>query len=78
VFVSFQDDRSAEVSGFRITVSFPAGAGRCVSMMRCDVCRTTPPCLQREIEGKEFDVCERCGRCSRRNCAARVEFFEIE
>jgi ribosome-binding protein aMBF1 (putative translation factor) len=29
-------------------------------MMRCDLCGTTSRCLQKQIEGKEFDVCERC------------------
>ena len=29
-------------------------------MMRCDLCGTTARCLQKEIEGKEFDICERC------------------
>jgi ribosome-binding protein aMBF1 (putative translation factor) len=29
-------------------------------MMRCDLCGTTARCLQKEIEGKEFDICEQC------------------
>jgi ribosome-binding protein aMBF1 (putative translation factor) len=29
-------------------------------MMRCDLCGTTAKCVQKEIEGKEFDICERC------------------
>lgn len=29
-------------------------------MMRCDLCGTTSRCLQKEIEGKEFDICEHC------------------
>jgi len=29
-------------------------------MMRCDLCGTIAKCLQKEIEGKEFDICERC------------------
>lgn len=31
-------------------------------MMRCDVCGTIAKCLQKEIEGKEFDICEPCWR----------------
>ncbi|HTS25749.1 MAG TPA: hypothetical protein VMH81_07735 [Bryobacteraceae bacterium] len=29
-------------------------------MMQCDLCGATARCLQKEIEGKEFDICERC------------------
>jgi ribosome-binding protein aMBF1 (putative translation factor) len=29
-------------------------------MMRCDLCGKTAKCVQKEIEGKEFDVCEPC------------------
>ena len=29
-------------------------------MMRCDLCGTTAKCVQKEIEGKEFDICETC------------------
>ena len=29
-------------------------------MMRCDLCGTAVACLQKEIEGKEFDICESC------------------
>jgi hypothetical protein len=29
-------------------------------MMRCDLCGTTAKCTQKEIEGKEFDICEPC------------------
>jgi len=29
-------------------------------MMRCDLCGTTAKCVQKVIEGKEFDICERC------------------
>jgi ribosome-binding protein aMBF1 (putative translation factor) len=29
-------------------------------MMCCDLCGKTASCLQKEIEGKEFDICERC------------------
>ena len=29
-------------------------------MMRCDLCGATAKCLQKEIEGKEFDICEPC------------------
>jgi ribosome-binding protein aMBF1 (putative translation factor) len=31
-------------------------------MMRCDLCGTAVACLQKEIEGKEFDICESCWR----------------
>jgi ribosomal protein S14 len=31
-------------------------------MMRCDLCGKTAACLQKEIEGKEFDICEPCWR----------------
>jgi ribosome-binding protein aMBF1 (putative translation factor) len=30
--------------------------------MRCDLCGTTARCLQKDIEGKEFDLCEDCWR----------------
>lgn len=29
-------------------------------MMRCDLCGTIARCLQKEIEGREFDICEHC------------------
>jgi hypothetical protein len=29
-------------------------------MLRCDLCGEASECLQKEIDGKEFDVCERC------------------
>jgi hypothetical protein len=29
-------------------------------MMRCDVCGTIAKCVQKEIEGKEYDICEPC------------------
>jgi len=29
-------------------------------MICCDLCGKTAACLQKEIEGKEFDICERC------------------
>jgi len=29
-------------------------------MMSCDLCGKAVPCLQKEIEGKEFDICEVC------------------
>jgi len=29
-------------------------------MMQCDLCGATARCVQKEIEGKEFDICERC------------------
>jgi hypothetical protein len=31
-------------------------------MMCCDLYGKTAECVQKEIEGKEFDVCERCWR----------------
>jgi hypothetical protein len=31
-------------------------------MMSCDLCGRTAACLQKEIEGKEFDICEPCWR----------------
>ncbi len=31
-------------------------------MMRCDLCGTADRCLQKVIDGKEFDICERCWR----------------
>jgi ribosome-binding protein aMBF1 (putative translation factor) len=29
-------------------------------MMRCDLCGTTAKCVQKEIDGREFDLCEPC------------------
>jgi len=29
-------------------------------MMCCDLCGAPAKCLQKEIEGKEFDICEAC------------------
>jgi ribosome-binding protein aMBF1 (putative translation factor) len=29
-------------------------------MMRCDLCGTTAKCIQKEIDGREFDICEPC------------------
>jgi ribosome-binding protein aMBF1 (putative translation factor) len=29
-------------------------------MISCDLCGKTAPCVQKEIEGKEFDICESC------------------
>ena len=29
-------------------------------MICCDLCGTAAKCLQKEIEGKEFDICECC------------------
>ena len=29
-------------------------------MMRCDLCGTAVACLQKEIDGKEFDICDHC------------------
>ena len=29
-------------------------------MITCDLCGEAVECLQKEIDGKEFDVCERC------------------
>jgi len=31
-------------------------------MARCDLCGSTARCLQKEIEGKQFDICESCWR----------------
>ena len=31
-------------------------------MICCDLCGKAIPCLQKEIEGKEFDICELCWR----------------
>jgi hypothetical protein len=32
------------------------------AMMRCDLCGNTARCLQKTIEGREFDICESCWR----------------
>jgi hypothetical protein len=29
-------------------------------MMRCDLCGTTAKCVQKEIDCREYDVCEPC------------------
>jgi hypothetical protein len=29
-------------------------------MIVCDLCGHTRPCLQKEIEGKEYDICSDC------------------
>ena len=29
-------------------------------MKSCDLCGTVATCLQKEIDGKVFDICERC------------------
>ena len=29
-------------------------------MICCDLCGAAAKCLQKEIEGKVFDICERC------------------
>jgi len=29
-------------------------------MIICDLCGETKACLQREIEGKEYDICQMC------------------
>ncbi len=31
-------------------------------MTCCDICGTTAECVQKEIDGKEFDLCGRCWR----------------
>ena len=31
-------------------------------MTCCDICGTTAECVQKEIDGKEFDLCDRCWR----------------
>ncbi len=31
-------------------------------MMRCDLCGTAAKCLQKQIDGREFDICETCWR----------------
>lgn len=31
-------------------------------MMCCDLCGKPADCVQKEIEGKEFDLCDRCWR----------------
>lgn len=31
-------------------------------MILCDLCGEAKPCLAKEIEGKEFDICELCWR----------------
>jgi hypothetical protein len=30
------------------------------SMIICDLCGETKDCLQREIEGKQYDICSEC------------------
>lgn len=29
-------------------------------MIVCDLCGNEAPCLQKEIDGREFDICELC------------------
>ena len=29
-------------------------------MMRCDLCGMTAKCVQKQIEDREFDICESC------------------
>lgn len=29
-------------------------------MICCDLCGKTAECVQKEIDGKEFDLCDRC------------------
>ena len=29
-------------------------------MIRCDLCDQAKPCVQKQIDGREFDICERC------------------
>ncbi len=29
-------------------------------MMTCDLCGETKKCLQKEVEGKEYDICSEC------------------
>lgn len=29
-------------------------------MMRCDLCGQTARCSQKQIDGREFDICEAC------------------
>jgi hypothetical protein len=31
-------------------------------MICCDLCGKAAECVQKEIDGKEFDLCERCWR----------------
>jgi hypothetical protein len=31
-------------------------------MMCCDLCGKASECVQKEIDGKEFDLCDRCWR----------------
>ena len=31
-----------------------------ITMMCCDLCGKAAECLQKEIDGKEYDLCERC------------------
>jgi len=47
-------------------------------MMQCDLCGTTSRCLQKEIEGKEFDICEPCWHtlADKLSGKGRVKFLE--
>ncbi len=45
-------------------------------MMRCDLCGTTAKCLQKEIEGKEFDICERCWQQLAEKLTGKGRFIE--
>ena len=31
-------------------------------MMYCDICAEPKECVQKEIDGKEYDICEHCWR----------------
>jgi hypothetical protein len=53
-------------------------------MICCDLCGKAAPCLQKEIEGKEFDICEACwrplaekltGKGRLRECFAELEEY---
>jgi ribosome-binding protein aMBF1 (putative translation factor) len=45
-------------------------------MTRCDLCGTTAKCLQKEIEGKEFDICERCWQPFAEKFTSKGRFIE--
>ena len=49
-------------------------------MMSCDLCGKTAACVQKEIEGKEFDICEHCWRplAEKLNGKGRIREFHHE
>ena len=49
-------------------------------MLSCDLCGKTADCLQKEIDGQEFDVCQECWAPLSEKLSRRVKqiFEELE